>query len=104
MQYSQFLLRCCNLNNLTLCNIHIEQSIFWFVENVKNFVLKVISLTIALVYLIFIPVCTSLFASQAGASSVIAVEASEKMAAVATQVLSLLVLYPTDPLFPDMVL
>lgn len=94
------------MNNLTLCSIHIEQSIFWFVENVKNFVLKVSSLTIALVYFILIPVCTSLFASQAGASSVIAVEASEKMAAVATQVLTLLVLYlteSTDPLFPDMV-
>lgn len=94
------------MNNLTLCSIHIEQSIFWFVENVKKFVLKVSSLTIALVYFILIPVCTSLFASQAGASSVIAVEASEKMAAVATQVLTLLVLYlteSTDPLFPDMV-
>lgn len=94
------------MNNLTLCSIHIEQSIFWFVENVKKFVLKVSSLTIALVYFILIPVCISLFASQAGASSVIAVEASEKMAAVATQVLTLLVLYlteSTDPLFPDMV-
>lgn len=65
------------------------------------FILKVNLLTIVLVYLTLIPVCTSLFASQAGASSVIAVEASEKMAAVATQVLTLLVLYLlTDPLFP----
>lgn len=34
-------------------------------------------------------VFTSLFAAQAGASRVIAIEASEKMAAVATQVSSL---------------
>lgn len=43
------------------------------------------------VYLLFLSLLSSLFAAQAGASRVIAVEASEKMAAVATQVNFLLI-------------
>lgn len=40
-----------------------------------------------------VPLCGSLFAAQAGASRVIAVEASEKMAAVACQVYFSLIYY-----------